>query len=127
MRIATWNINSVNQRVPNLVAWLKAREPDVVCLQEIKCVDANFPAEPFEALGYNVAVSGQKTFNGVAILSKLPLEDVSRGLPGDPSDEQARFIAATISTPSSRRCARPDPLTVRPAKRSLFRGDAPGH
>ena len=100
MRIATWNINSVNQRVPNLVAWLKAREPDVVCLQEIKCVDANFPAEPFEALGYNVAVSGQKTFNGVAILSKLPLEDVSRGLPGDPSDEQARFIAATISTPS---------------------------
>ncbi len=63
-------------------------------------MDANFPAEPFEALGYNVAVSGQKTFNGVAILSKLPLEDVSRGLPGDPSDEQARFIAATISTPS---------------------------
>ena len=100
MRIATWNINSVNQRVPNLVAWLKAREPDVVCLQEIKCVDANFPAQPFEALGYNVAVSGQKTFNGVAILSRLPLEDVSRGLPGDPSDEQARFIAATVSTPS---------------------------
>jgi exodeoxyribonuclease-3 len=100
MRIATWNINSVNQRVPNLIAWLKAREPDVVCLQEIKCMDDGFPAFEFQALGYNVAVSGQKTFNGVAILSKLPLEDVSRGLPGDPTDEQARFIAATVSLPS---------------------------
>jgi exodeoxyribonuclease-3 len=100
MRIATWNVNSVNQRTANLAAWLKAREPDVVCLQEIKCVDANFPAGEFESLGYNVAVAGQKTFNGVAILSKLPLEDVSRSLPGDPSDEQARFIAATVSMPS---------------------------
>src|SRR6476469_3227178 len=100
MRIATWNVNSINQRTANVVAWLKAREPDVVCLQEIKCVDANFPAAEFEALGYNVAVTGQKTFNGVAILSKLPLEDVSRGLPGDPSDEQARFIAATVATPN---------------------------
>ena len=80
MRIATWNVNSVNQRTANLVAWLKDRDPDVVCLQEIKCVDANFPAGEFESLGYNVAVAGQKTFNGVAILSKLPLEDVSRGL-----------------------------------------------
>src|SRR6476620_3423730 len=100
MRIATWNINSINQRTTNLVAWLKAREPDVVCLQEIKCLDANFPAEPFESLGYNVAVAGQKAFNGVALLSKLPLEDVARGLPGDPADEQARFIAATVSTPT---------------------------
>ena len=96
----TWNINSINQRTTNLVAWLKAREPDVVCLQEIKCLDANFPAEPFESLGYNVAIAGQKAFNGVAMLSKLPLEDVSRGLPGDPADEQARFIAATVSTPT---------------------------
>ena len=97
MRIATWNVNSVNQRVDNLTAWLKAREPDVVCLQEIKCQDAGFPREPLEALGYNVVTHGQKTFNGVAILSKYPLEDVTRGLPGDESDVQSRFITATVS------------------------------
>lgn len=97
MRIATWNVNSVNQRVDNLVAWLKAREPDVVCLQEIKCQDNGFPREPLEALGYNIVTHGQKTFNGVAILSKYPLEDVSIGLPGDDSDVQARFLAATVS------------------------------
>jgi len=97
MRIATWNVNSINQRIDNLVAWLKARAPDVVCLQEIKCQEAGFPREPLEALGYNLAILGQKTFNGVAILSKLPLEDVSTGLPGDDSDEQARFLTATVS------------------------------
>jgi exodeoxyribonuclease-3 len=100
MRIATWNINSINQRVENVVAWLKARTPDVVCLQEIKCQTPAFPREPFEALGYNVAVHGQKTFNGVAILSKLPLEDVTLGLPGDDTDEQARFLAATAVAPA---------------------------
>jgi exodeoxyribonuclease-3 len=98
MRIATWNVNSINQRIDNLVAWLKARAPDVVCLQEIKCQEAGFPREPLEALGYNLAVLGQKTFNGVAILSKLPLEDISSGLPGDDSDVQARFITATVTT-----------------------------
>jgi exodeoxyribonuclease-3 len=98
MRIATWNVNSINQRIANTVEWLKVRAPDVVCLQEIKCLTENFPIAPFEALGYNVVASGQKAFNGVAILSKLPLEDVSRGLPGDPNDEQARFIAVTVST-----------------------------
>ena len=97
MRIATWNVNSVNQRIDNLVAWLKARAPDVVCLQEIKCQEAGFPREPLEALGYNLAILGQKTFNGVAILSKHPMEDISIGLPGDDSDVQARFIAATVS------------------------------
>jgi exodeoxyribonuclease-3 len=97
MRIATWNVNSINQRVDNIVAWLKARAPDVACLQEIKCLDAAFPREPFEGLGYNVAVHGQKTFNGVAILSKPRLEDVRQGLPGDASDDQARFLEATIS------------------------------
>jgi exodeoxyribonuclease-3 len=101
MRIATWNINSINQRVENLVAWLKARAPDVVCLQEIKCQTPAFPREPFEALGYgHMAVHGQKTFNGVALLSKLPLEDVTPGLPGDDSDEQARFVAATAIAPA---------------------------
>src|SRR6476619_2808769 len=100
MRIATWNVNSVKQRVDNLTAWLLERRPDIVCLQETKCVDEAFPREPFEDLGYNVAVHGQKAFNGVAILSKLPLEDVKPGLPGDDEDDNARFMEATVSTPS---------------------------
>ena len=73
MRIATWNVNSVKQRIDNLTAWLSERQPDIVCLQETKCVDEAFPREPLEALGYNVAVHGQKAFNGVALLSKLPV------------------------------------------------------
>lgn len=100
MLIATWNVNSVRQRLDGLLAWLKERQPDVVCLQEIKCLDDAFPREPIEALGYNVAVHGQKTFNGVALLSKLPLEDVSRGLVGDDDDVQARFLEAVVSGPS---------------------------
>jgi exodeoxyribonuclease-3 len=98
--IATWNVNSVRQRLEGLTAWLKERQPDVVCLQEIKCMDDAFPREPIEALGYHVAVHGQKTFNGVAILSKLPLEDVSRGLIGDEDDVQARFLEAVVSGPA---------------------------
>jgi exodeoxyribonuclease-3 len=98
MRIATWNVNSIKQRVENAVAWLTATQPDVVCLQETKCVDQGFPREPFEELGYNIAVHGQKTFNGVAIFSKRPLEDVKCGLPGDDGDDHARFMEATIST-----------------------------
>ncbi len=98
MRIATWNVNSVKQRVDNLVAWLNERQPDIVCLQEIKCVDDAFPREPFEALGYNVEVHGQKTFNGVALLSKFQFDEVKTGLPGDPEDLQARFIEAVFST-----------------------------
>ncbi|MGL4636419.1 MAG: exodeoxyribonuclease III [Beijerinckiaceae bacterium] len=97
LTIATWNVNSVRQRIEHLLAWLKEKSPDIVCLQEIKTVDETFPAAEIEALGYNVAVHGQKTFNGVAILSKLPLEDVRRGLPGDPADEQARYIEAVVS------------------------------
>lgn len=100
MLIATWNVNSVRQRLDGLLAWLKERQPDVVCLQEIKCLDDAFPREPIEALGYNVAVHGQKTFNGVALLSKLPLEDVSRGLIGDDDDVQARFLEAVVPGPS---------------------------
>jgi exodeoxyribonuclease III len=98
MRFATWNVNSIKQRVDNLVAWLKERTPDIVCLQETKCVDDAFPREPFEALGYNVAVHGQKTFNGVAILSKLPFDEVIPRLPGDDADDHARFIEAVVST-----------------------------
>ena len=98
MRIATWNVNSVRQRLDHLQVWLKERQPDIVCLQEIKCVDEAFPCEPLEALGYNVAVHGQKTFNGVALLSKLPFDEVAPGLIGDDGDVQARFLEALVST-----------------------------
>jgi exodeoxyribonuclease-3 len=97
MRIATWNVNSVKQRIDNAVTWLSDRQPDIVCLQETKCVDAAFPREPFEALGYNLAVHGQKTFNGVAVLSKLPLDEVTLRLPGDDGDDHARFIEVVVS------------------------------
>jgi exodeoxyribonuclease III len=97
MKIATWNINGVRARIESAVAWLKDADPDILCLQEIKSEDAAFPGAAFEDLGYNVATFGQKGFNGVAILSKLPFDEVSRGLPGDGSDEQARFIEAVIS------------------------------
>jgi exodeoxyribonuclease-3 len=98
MRIATWNVNSIKQRIDNLTAWLTERQPDIVCLQETKCVDEAFPHEPIEALGYNVAVHGQKTFNGVALLSKLPFDEVTPRLPGDDADDHARFLEAVVST-----------------------------
>src|ERR1700716_1438312 len=100
MRIATWNVNSIKQRMDNAVSWLTERQPDIVCLQETKCVDEAFPREGFEALGYNVAVHGQKAFNGVAILSKTPFDEVAARLPGDDTDVQARFLEAVISTKS---------------------------
>ena len=96
MKIATFNINGVKARIDALTAWLAEAQPDVALLQEIKSVDEGFPREPLESLGYHVETHGQKGFNGVAILSKLPLEDVTRGLPGDPADEQARWIEATV-------------------------------
>jgi exodeoxyribonuclease-3 len=100
MRIATWNVNSIRQRLDSLQAWLAERGPDIVCLQEIKCTDEAFPREPFEALGYNVAVHGQKTFNGVALLSRLPFDEVASGLMGGDGDVQARFLEALISVKS---------------------------
>ena len=105
MRIATWTVTSVNARLDTVLRWFEEAAPDVACLQEIKCVDEKFPAEAFERLGYNVAVHGQKTYNGVAILSKAPLEDVRKGLPGDDSDEQARYLEAVISGPRPVRVA----------------------
>jgi exodeoxyribonuclease III len=98
MRIATWNVNSIKQRMDNLTSWLSERQPDIVCLQETKCVDEAFPREPLESLGYNVAVHGQKTFNGVAVLSKLPFDEVTARLPGEEGDDHARFIEAVVST-----------------------------
>ncbi|HET7850375.1 MAG TPA: exodeoxyribonuclease III [Pseudolabrys sp.] len=97
MRIATWNVNSVKQRLDNVLAWLAERRPDIVCLQEIKCIDDDFPRGAFEGLGYNVAVHGQKAFNGVALLSKFPFDEVAPGLIGDSADVQARFLEAQIS------------------------------
>ena len=96
MKIATFNINGIKARIDALPQWLEAAKPDAVALQEIKSVDENFPRELFENMGYRVETHGQKGFNGVAILSRLPLEDVRRGLPGDDSDEQARWIEATV-------------------------------
>ncbi|WP_298128311.1 exodeoxyribonuclease III [Brevundimonas sp.] len=105
MRIATWNVNSVNARLPTVLAWLEAAAPDVACFQEIKCVDEKFPREPFEALGYNVVTHGQKSYNGVALLSKVPVSDVRRGLPGDEADDQARYLEAVIEAPRPVRVA----------------------
>ncbi|WP_350334170.1 exodeoxyribonuclease III [Coralliovum pocilloporae] len=101
MKIATWNINGIKARIQNLKSWLEEAQPDIACLQEIKSVSEGFPSSTFEDMGYNVVVHGQKSFNGVAILSKLPIEEQQIGLPGDPSDEQARFIEVLVSTPST--------------------------
>jgi exodeoxyribonuclease-3 len=98
MRIATWNVNSIKQRMDNLTAWLSERQPDIVCLQETKSLDDAFPREAIEALGYNVAVHGQKAFNGVALLSKLPFDEVTPRLPGDEADTHARFLEGVVST-----------------------------
>ncbi len=97
MKIASFNINGVKARLPALLDWLSESRPDVAALQEIKSMDETFPREPIEDLGYNVVTHGQKGFNGVAILSRRPIEDVERGLPGDPDDAQARWIEATVS------------------------------
>jgi exodeoxyribonuclease-3 len=96
MKIATWNVNSVKARLEAATAWLKEAAPDVVCLQEIKCTDDTFPIAAFEELGYNCAVHGQKTYNGVAILAKRPLEDVTSRLPGGDGDDQSRYIEALV-------------------------------
>ncbi|MDP1051509.1 endonuclease/exonuclease/phosphatase family protein, partial [Klebsiella quasipneumoniae] len=84
----------VNARLPTVLEWIQAANPDVACVQEIKCMDETFPREAFEDLGYNVETHGQKSYNGVALLSKYPLSDVRRGLPGDDRDEQARYLEA---------------------------------
>lgn len=97
IRIATWNVNSVRQRLEHLLRWLKDTSPDVVCLQEIKCVDEAFPREAIEALGYNVVTHGQKTFNGVALLSRLKFDETKPRLAGDDEDVQARFIEGLVT------------------------------
>ncbi len=100
MKIATWNINGIKARLANVVAWAEQNVPDIACLQEIKSVDGNFPAQAFDDLGYHVATHGQKSFNGVALLSKLPFDEITRGLAGDEQDVQARYIEAVFSIES---------------------------
>jgi exodeoxyribonuclease III len=100
MKIATWNINGIRARLDGALAWVREASPDILCFQEIKTEDAAFPTHLFEDLGYNIEVHGQKGFNGVALLSKLRFDEVSRGLPGDAADDQARFLEGVFSVPS---------------------------
>ena len=96
VKIASFNINGIKARTNALMTWIEEAKPDVALLQEIKSVSENFPSDLFRGLGYNVAVNGQKSFNGVAILSKFPIEDIVTQLPGDSEDDQARWLEATI-------------------------------
>ena len=93
-KIATWNVNSIRTRLPRALEWLGEVSPEIVLMQEIKSMDETFPWDDIGDLGYNVAICGQKTFNGVAILSKFPIEDAIAELPGDPEDQQARYLEA---------------------------------
>ncbi len=100
MKIASWNINGIKARHDVLIEWLKQAEPDIACLQEIKSMDETFPGAEIEALGYNVETHGQKGFNGVALLARMPFDEVNRGLPlldGDEDDEQSRFIEGVFT------------------------------
>ncbi len=96
MKIATFNVNGIGARLPRLLDWLAETDPDVVCLQEIKTVDAGFPTDAIAAAGYQSLVHGQKGFNGVAILSKEPVSETARGLAGDPADDHARYLEAEV-------------------------------
>lgn len=100
MKIATWNVNSLRQRLEHLLNWSEEAQPDVILLQETKVVDEQFPTLELEDKGYNLSFTGQKTFNGVAILSKFPMEDIITALPGDEEDVQKRYIEALITTPN---------------------------
>lgn len=97
MKIASWNVNSINSRRELVIDWIKTHRPDVLLLQEIKCLEGNFPKEQLEEFGYNIAIRGQKTFNGVAILSLNKIDEIITELPNDPEPEQARYIEAVIS------------------------------
>lgn len=96
MRIASWNVNSMKARLDHVLAYCKAGHTDIILAQELKMTDENFPYDAFAEIGWNVAVHGQKTYNGVAILSPHEIENIQKGLPGDETDEQARFIRADI-------------------------------
>jgi len=95
VRIATWNVNSIKARLANLLEWAAAAKPDILLLQELKCVEENFPRLEIEALGYHVAAVGQKSYNGVALLSREPIENLVFRLPGEETDDQARYVEGT--------------------------------
>jgi exodeoxyribonuclease-3 len=116
MKIATWNVNSIKARLELVLTWLKEAGPDIACLQELKCEDQAFPTQAFEDLGYNVLTHGQKTYNGVAILSRMKGEDVRRGLSGNPEDSHARYLEAVFTL---------GPRTVRVASIYLPNGNPP--
>ena len=99
--VATWNVNSINVRLPLLLKWLEKYKPDVVLLQELKCIDEKFPKQEIEDLGYNLAIHGQKTYNGVAILSLLPIDEVIVELESNPLPGEARYIEAVLSIKNS--------------------------
>ena len=101
MKITTWNVNSIKARLPNVLAWLERHPTDVLLLQELKTEEHGFPRVEFEDLGYNLAIVGQKSYNGVAILSKYPLEDITTSLPGVNHPEEARYVEAVISLPAN--------------------------
>ncbi len=96
MKIATWNVNSIRARLDRLLAWLQRIQPDIVCLRELKATEDTFPYEAITKAGYQVAVYGQRTYNGVAILARTELQDVWRGMDDDAADSQARFLAARV-------------------------------
>jgi len=97
MKIATWNVNSINVRMPQLLDWLDRAKPDIVCLQETKTIDENFPSAALKDVGYDSAFMGQKSYNGVAILSKHPIEDVQKNFLDDDDEAPKRLIAATVN------------------------------
>lgn len=99
--IATWNVNSIRSRLPHLLDWLREDKPDIVLLQELKCTDDVFPYMEIEELGYNIAAHGEKTYNGVAILSKFPLSDIEKNLAGDDGDTHSRYIEAIVNLPKT--------------------------
>ena len=101
VKITTWNVNSIRQRINTLTYWLEQDQVDIILLQELKCTNDQFPYQELEDLGYNLAIHGQKTYNGVAILSKFPIEDVINILPGEEKDIQARYIECVISLPDN--------------------------
>ena len=100
MKIATWNVNSINARLEHLLSWLREEKPDIVLLQELKCLTEAFPYEAIEELGYNLAVHGQKTYTGVAILAKPPLTDIITNFPNNPVSSEARYIEALVNLPN---------------------------
>lgn len=98
LKIVTWNVNSVNSRMQHLIELIKDQDPDIICLQELKCLNEKFPRLELEHLPYNLYLHGQKSYNGVAILSKIPADEIKTDFPGNPIPEQARFIEAAFNT-----------------------------